>query len=102
METADEHDPGSVFEPLGSKPEDYIVAPIMTTKKYVLSCLIFYKICIFFEKIIGGQGSKLRKLVRTTLTTQIIAASTPTRPRLSFPKHTAAKRFILKYDCFKI
>ena len=40
VETADEHDPGSVFEPLGSKPEDYIVAPIMTTKKYVLLCLI--------------------------------------------------------------
>ena len=33
VETADEND-------LGSKPEDYIVAPVMTAKKYVLLCLI--------------------------------------------------------------
>ena len=52
METADEHDPGSVFEPLGSKPEDYIVAPIMTTKKYVLSCLIVYKILYSLKKLL--------------------------------------------------
>ena len=59
---------------------------------------------VFFEQIIVGQGSKLRRLVRTTLMTQIMAASTPTRPRLLFPKkHTAAKRFVnTTHSFFKI
>ena len=59
---------------------------------------------VFFEQIIVGQGSKLRRLVRTTLMTQIMAASTPTRPRLLFPKkHMAAKRFVnTTHSFFKI